>query len=145
VRTTAVDSTGVVCARSTLPFPRLAGLVPLADDFFSAVSRDVVPDERYRALAFHFRTGLSLNQRLERIARVTGVERQGFVHVAEHRAALPSPILGHADIVRVLDESLLHSGVYLTGNYFGGLAIEDCVLRSRAEAQRLLAEQRYRE
>ena len=141
VRTTAIDSTGVVCASSALSFPRLAGLVPLEDDFFSAVSRDVVPDDRYRAFAFHFRTGLSSGQRLERIARVLGTKPQSFAQVTEHRASLPSPALGHADIVRALDKSLVRSGLHVTGNYFGGLAIEDCVLRSRAEAERLLAEQ----
>jgi oxygen-dependent protoporphyrinogen oxidase len=140
VRTATVDSTGVVCARSDLSLPRFAGLVPLDDDFFSAVTRDVVPDERYRALAFHFRAGLTLDQRLARIAGVLGTEPRRFAQVSELRSVLPSPSLGHAGIVRALDENLVRSGMYVTGNYFGGLAIEDCVQRSRAEAQRWLAE-----
>ena len=140
VRTTTIDSTGVAFAKRDLPFPRLAGLVPLDDVFFSAVSRDVVPDERFRALAFHFRAGLGLDERLERIAAVTGAQRERFALVGEHRSCLPSPALGHGDIVRALDESIAASGVYLTGNYFGGLAIEDCVLRSLAESRRLLSE-----
>jgi protoporphyrinogen/coproporphyrinogen III oxidase len=142
VRTTAIDSTGVVFAKPALPLPRLAGLVPLDDVFFSAVSRDVVPDEQRRALAFHFRTGLSPEERLQRIAAVTGAARESFTLVAEHHASLPSPALGHGDIVRAIDESLAGTRVYVTGNYFGGLAIEDCVLRSTAEARRLLNENR---
>jgi UDP-galactopyranose mutase len=142
VRTTALDSVGVVFAKRDLTRPRLAGLVPQGDVFFSAVSRDVVPDAHRRALAFHFRAGLAREARLGRIAAVTGVPRPSFALVAEHHACLPSPALGHANIVRALDESLAGARVYVTGNYFGGLAIEDCVLRSVAEARRLLSENR---
>jgi oxygen-dependent protoporphyrinogen oxidase len=142
VRTTAIASTGVVFAKSELAFPRLAGLVPLDDVFFSAVSRDVVQDEGSRALAFHFRAGLSQDERLDRIAAVTGTERKSFRSVAEHQSVLPSPELGHADIVAAIDAALAGSGIYVTGNYFGGLAIEDCVLRSSSETARLLSESR---
>lgn len=140
VNTTAVDSIGVVLAKPDLPWPRLMGLAPRNDLFFSIVSRDVVPHERFRALAFHFRAGLGLDERLTRIATVTGVERARFVAMAERRSLLPSPTLGHAAIVRDLDQSIAGSRIYVTGNYFGGLAIEDCVQRSRAEAERLLGE-----
>jgi UDP-galactopyranose mutase len=140
VRTTAIDSTGVILAKQDLPWPRLAGLVPLDDVFFSAVSRDVVPDDRFRALTFHFRTGLHLEERLDRIAAITGANKASFAEVAEHRSCLPSPALGHAEIVRAIDQAIAGSRIYVTGNYFGGLAIEDCVLRSRAEVERLLGE-----
>ena len=142
VRTTAIVSTGVAFARNDLALPRIAGLVPIDDDFFSAVSRDVVPDDRFRALAFHFRTGLSLDERLDRIAQVTGASREAFLQVSEHETSLPSPGLGHADIVRAMDQGIAGSRIYVTGNYFGGLAIEDCVLRSAAEARRLINENR---
>ena len=140
VRITKIISTGVALARDALPLPRIAGLVPIDDDFFSAVSRDVVPDDRFRALAFHFRTGLTLDERLNRIAEVTGASREAFVHVSEHESSLPSPELGHANIVRAIDQGIAGTRVYVTGNYFGGLALEDCVLRSTAEARRLLNE-----
>jgi oxygen-dependent protoporphyrinogen oxidase len=142
VRNAAIVSTGVVFAKEDLVFPRLAGLVPIDDVFFSVVSRDVVPDDKFRALAFHFRTGLSLDQRLDRIAEVTGASRKTFVHVAEHGTTLPSPDLGHTDIVRAIDQGIAGSRVYITGNFFGGLAVEDCALRSAAEAARLVSESR---
>ncbi len=140
VHTAAIVSTGVVFAKKDLAFPRLAGLVPIEDVFFSAVSRDVVPDDRFRALAFHFRTGFTLDERLDRIAKVTGASRSTFVHVSEHASSLPSPGLGHADIVRDIDQGIAGSRVYVAGNFFGGLAIEDCVLRATAEAGRLVSE-----
>ena len=37
--------------------PPLAGLIAVDDDFYSMVSRDYLPDERYRGFAFHFRHG----------------------------------------------------------------------------------------
>jgi protoporphyrinogen oxidase len=145
VRTSAIVSTGVVFAKKDLAFPRLAGLVPIDGAFYSAVSRDVVPDDRLRALSFHFRTGLTLDERLDRIAKATGANREAFRHVSEHETSLTSPRLGHSDLVHAIDRGIAGSHVYITGNFFGGLAIEDCVLRSAAEAGRLLDENRRRE
>jgi protoporphyrinogen oxidase len=52
---------------------------------------------------------------------------------------LPSPRAGHADLVRRIDGLLAGERLLLTGNWFGGLAIEDCLARSAAEAERLAA------
>jgi UDP-galactopyranose mutase len=41
--------------------------------------------------------------------------------------------------VAEIDRLLQGQPLALTGNYFNGLAIEDCVLRSKAEWQRLAA------
>jgi protoporphyrinogen oxidase len=144
IRTTTVDTTGVALDASNLALPRLAGLVPLDDLFFSAVSRDVVEDggPDLRGLAFHFREGLGRDERLDRIVQVTGARKDAFLTVAEHRSRLPSPRLGHAEIVVAIDQAIAGSRVYVTGNYFGGLAIEDCVLRSVAEVRRLVSESR---
>lgn len=50
---------------------------------------------------------------------------------------LPSPVLGHDRTIAELDRMLAGTRLSLTGNYFEGLAIEDCVLRSRAEWARV--------
>lgn len=142
IHTTAIDTTGVAVRAVDVAIPRLAGLVPLDDVFFSAVSRDVVPDQDWRGLAFHFRAGLGRDERLARVAAVMGARPASFAEVVEHRATLPSPALGHADIVAAIDASIAGKRLYVTGNYFGGLAIEDCVVRSAAESRRLLSENR---
>jgi protoporphyrinogen oxidase len=135
-----IESVGVVAEARHLRLPRLAGIVPVDDTFFSVVTRDVVPDERLRAFTFHFRAGLSLDERIDRICAVIGVGRGQLACVAVHATSLPSLSLGHAGIAEEIDRCLPKSGLYVTGNYFGGLAIEDCSLRSAREAERLVAE-----
>jgi protoporphyrinogen oxidase len=140
IQTAKIESVGVVAEARHVRLPRLAGIVPVDDTFFSVVTRDVVPDENLRAFTFHFRTGLTLDERIDRICAVIGVGRSQLACVATHATSLPSLALGHAAIAEEIDRRLPRSGLYITGNYFGGLAIEDCSLRSAKEAERLIAE-----
>jgi len=140
IQTAKIESVGVVAEAHRVQLPRLAGIVPINDTFFSVVTRDVVPDERLRAFTFHFRAGLTLDERIDRICAVIGVGRSQLACVATHATSLPALALGHAAIAEEIDRRLPGSGLYITGNYFGGLAIEDCSLRSAKEAERLLAE-----
>ncbi len=139
VGTAEVESTGVVVRADAVSLPALAGIVPAQDIFRSAVSRDVVADPNWRAFTFHFPAGVARADRLERIAGVIGVPQSAFEAVADGRASLPSPVLGHAATVAAVDDALAGGRVALTGNYFAGLALEDCISRSHAEAQRTLA------
>ena len=133
-----VESLGLVVPRAKVEHvPYATFLIPLADRFHSVVTRDVVPDDDWRAFTFHFRPGLGPDQRLQRATEVLGIRRGDVESHAERRAELPSPRLGHAELVRELDRALAGTPVALTGNWFGGLSIEDCVLRSRAESERV--------
>ena len=140
IQVAKIESVGVVAEARQVALPRLAGIVPVDDTFFSVVTRDVVPDEHLRAFTFHFRAGVSLDERIARICAVTGLGRDQFAYVATHATSLPSLSLGHAGLTEEIDRHLPASGLYITGNYFGGLAIEDCSLRSAKEANRALAE-----
>ena len=140
IQVTAVSSTGVVVRREATPLEPMAFLIPLDDDrFYSAVSRDTVPDPTWRAFAFHFKPGLSAEQGLALAAEVLKVERGSLEHVVRRSVELPSPRLGHPELVAALDRALASAPLFVTGNYFDGLSIEDCVARSRLESARLLA------
>jgi len=140
VKMAALETVGVALPREKVRLPEVAFLVPAADDlFWSAVSRDPVPDPRLRAFAFHFRTGHTREARLSRIAEVLGCAEGDFLHAADKTTMLPSPVLGHGDMVAELDRLLAGQKLAVTGNYFDGLAIEDCVVRSRAEWRRVSA------
>jgi oxygen-dependent protoporphyrinogen oxidase len=128
-----------VLPREKAWMPECAFLVPVDDAFFSCVTRDPFPDARYRAFAFHFRPGTGRADRLRRVAEVLRVAEGDFLHLAEKRVSLPSPERDHAAAVHEIDRQLGPTGLLLTGNYFDGLAIEDCVARSNAEWARASA------
>ncbi len=140
IRVSTVDNVGVALRRESTPLEPLAGIVPVDGSFYSAVSRDPVPDPTWRGFALHARPGLAFEEALRRIAQVLKTDREKLEHVAHSQAQLPSPVLGHAEVVRAVDQAIAGSPIYVTGNYFSGLSIEDCVLRSRCEAKRLIGE-----
>jgi UDP-galactopyranose mutase len=137
VKTVAVDSVGVVLPRQKAWMPECAFLVPVDDTFHSCVTRDPFPHPSLRAFAFHFRPGQTRAERLRRLCEVLRVTEQDFLHLAEKQVTLPSPALGHGEVVAEIDRCLAGGRLAVTGNYFEGLAIEDCVLRSNAEWRRV--------
>lgn len=114
-------------------------LVPKKDAFHSIVTRDSVPDAEWRAFSFHFRPGLTAEERLERATRVLGLTRADVEEAAEKKTVLPSPVLGHEAIVAEIDRLSAGKRLCVLGNWFGGLSIEDCVDRSRSEWKRVEA------
>lgn len=141
IREATVDTIGVVVrADKVAAVPYSTFLIPRGDIFHSVVTRDVVPDPTWRGFVFHFQPGHPEDEMLARVTALLGASRTDLAHVTRRRTVLPSPILGHRDMVASLDAALasLPSGrLAVTGNWFAGLAIEDCVLRSRAEWQRV--------
>lgn len=136
IRISRIESTGVVVRKETVSLPQFAGLIPKDDIFFSVVSRDILPDEHYRGFTFHFRAGLKKADKMKRICEVLGTDK--FEGLSENTAVLPSPVLGHDQLIRDVSRMLDGRHIYLTGNYFSGLAIEDCVARSLTEFTRLM-------
>ena len=139
VKMTAVETVGVVVPRAKVRLPEMAFLVPAHDIFWSAVTRDTVPDAERRAFAFHFRTGHTDAEKMGRIGELLGVGAADLLDRGQRMTVLPSPQLGHDHTVAELDRLLAGSRLALTGNYFEGLAIEDCVGRSAGEWARVAA------
>jgi protoporphyrinogen oxidase len=131
-----VETLGVIIKKEETKIGPVAALAAADDLFYSFVSRDTFPDPAYRGFAFHFKAGKgSRESRLSRIADVLGTRNFEQIVTAEH--VIPSLRLGHGKIVAELDALLADTQLLLTGNYFTGLAIEDCVSRSLAESNRL--------
>jgi UDP-galactopyranose mutase len=135
-----VETMAVALPREKTTLPEMAFLVPVNDLFYSAVTRDPVPGARLRGFAFHFKPGHAREERMRRIEEVLGAGRETFVDVAESSVVLPAPARGHADAVMRIDRALEGSRLAVTGNFFDGLALEDCVLRSKAEWSRVRRE-----
>ena len=135
-----IETVGVAVPKQLLQLPPLAGIIPSDDDFYSAVSRDSVPHDSYRGFSFHFKSGrLPLDAKLQRIAQVLRVRPEELQQVVQRESSLPSPVVGHGALTAEIDRSLAATKLFLTGNYFAGMAIEDCIVRSGKEFARLSA------
>jgi len=133
-----VETLGVVIRKEETKIVPIAALAATDDIFYSFVSRDTFPDPLYRGFAFHFKAGKgSREARLARIAEVLGT--RSFEHIATAEHVIPSLRLGHRETIAEIDSLLAKTPLLLTGNYFTGVAIEDCVSRSLQECQRLVS------
>jgi len=137
VKTVSVDSLGVVLPRARCWLPEVAFVIPAQDMFFSAVTRDPFPDPERRAFTFHFRAGHAREEQLRRMSEVLRFPVPELGTPLTRQTLLPAPALGHDRIVAQLDRLLAGRRLALTGNYFQGLAIEDCVSRSFGEFARI--------
>jgi len=135
-----IESVGVAVAKEKLAIPLLAGIIPADDDFYSAVSRDTVPHATLRGFSFHFKSGrLPMQAKLQRIAQVLRVKPEELEQAVQRESCLPSPVLGHGKLTGEIDQSIAGEKLFVTGNYFAGMAVEDCIVRSRKEFERLSA------
>lgn len=136
----AVESMGVAVKKEAVSIERVAGIIPAEDSFYSAVSRDTVPHDRYRGFTFHFRPGAADHEaKIRRVCEVLGVRRGQLEHVIHKENAVPCLRLGHGELISAIDSLVAGTRLLLTGNYFSGMAIEDCVIRSLKEFSRLRA------
>ena len=145
IQTAPVESVGVALPADRVSLPPVAGLIGRNEAFYSVVSRDTAPDPAHRGFTFHFRPGvLDEEGKLNRIAQVLNVPRAAFSseNVATRLNQLPVLRVGHGEWMSAVERTLAGSRLALTGNYFTGVAIEDCVTRSRVEFERLRREAR---
>lgn len=139
IKVETVESAGIVINKELIQLPPVAGLIPYSDSFYSVVTRDTVRHDKYRGFTFHFRPGLvSREGKLKRIAEVLGVDQGQLAPLVELKNFVPALKVGHNTLVSQMEQALSGSRLFLTGNYFDGLAIEDCVTRSLKEFHRLM-------
>jgi hypothetical protein len=135
-----IETLVLIFRTSDLGLKPIAGLIAIDDAFYSAVSRDFLPDPAYRGFAFHFRPGvLDTQAKLERACIALGTTPRRIAAQAEVRNRLPALRVGHGSRVHALDRCLADTRLAVTGNWFLGVSIEDALTRSRAESDRLFA------
>jgi protoporphyrinogen oxidase len=138
LRQADVDSVGVVVRKANVSLKPVAAIISPNDIFYSMVSRDTVKDDNFRGFTFHFKPGLDDKTKFRRITEVLGVSMPKIEHTVTKMNVVPSLRKGHRDWVKKIDNLLVgNSNLLLTGNYYGGMAIEDCVVRSLAEFNRM--------
>jgi protoporphyrinogen/coproporphyrinogen III oxidase len=133
-----IETLVLVVRNEDLKLPPMAGLIAVEDAFYSAVSRDFLPDGAYRGFAFHFRPGaLTEDAQVVRACAVLGVEPALIAAQSRVSNKLPALRAGHTDLVERLDAALAGKRLAITGNWFLGVSMEDALTRSRSESDRL--------
>lgn len=138
--TVEVESVGVLVKKADINLEPLAGVIAPDNAFYSLVSRDTVKHKDYRGFTVHFKAQkLPEADKRQLICKVLGIENSAILDWVEKTNVLPALRLEHESLLQNLDEQLKELPLAITGNYFNGVSIEDCVTRSVVEFERLRA------
>jgi protoporphyrinogen oxidase len=132
-----IDTQVLVLDKAAVGVDALAGFISVDGSFLSAVSRDFLDDPGLRGFAFHF-PGDQLDEaaRIDAACKAIDADPARVKAKISVRNRLPALRKGHAEQITALDQALSGTRVGLTGNWFLGVSIEDCVTRSRSEHER---------
>lgn len=137
-----LTSIGVVIAKEKLNhIKNIAGLIGKQQFFYSALSRDVVGHDKYRAIVFHCKAGSRYNtdDLINKITELLKISGEDILHTTIKKNSLPCYNKNHDSFIKELEDSLsAYNNVFITGNFFDRLAVENCIRRSNHQADTLL-------
>ena len=132
-----IISRGNVVAKEKVDFESVSFVIPLQGPCFSMVTRDVMSHKESRGFAFHFEDDkISKEEQEQFMSELLGVEKADLGETIEATHKLPLLTLGHKERIQEIQDLSEQAGIYLCGNYFSGLSLEDCVERSVNEFER---------
>ncbi|MDU1890861.1 MAG: FAD-dependent oxidoreductase [Dysgonomonas sp.] len=133
------ESLNVMVSKDKLDIDNVAGIIPVSDDFMSAVSRDLIEDENLRSFTFHFEKGKkSEKEKLDIVCNVLNITENDIIESKIIQHTLPALGIQHLDMAGQIEKGRVRDGIYVLGNYFYGLSLEDCIHRSKDEFDRFL-------
>ncbi|MDR1882781.1 MAG: FAD-dependent oxidoreductase [Prevotella sp.] len=131
------ESLNVIVPKDKPATGNVAGIISVSGDFLSAVSRDLVEDEKLRSFTFHFENGKKdEGGKFDVVCKVLGISPSDILEWKTARHTLPSLRMPHLDMAGQVETVKKSNDVYILGNYFYGLSMEDCVNRSFHEFER---------
>ncbi len=76
------------------------------------------------------------------LADIIGIAAEpDFVRIYRHEMAIPQYTVGHVERLRNIDASLgKHHGLFLTGNAYRGIGVNDCIENSAKLAEKIIEE-----
>lgn len=130
-------STNVIVPSSKLNLKLIAGIINTSDLFMSSVTGDLLGVKEVRSFTFHFENEITDKERLDIICKVLKINKEDILEEKTVSHSLPALKYENIDAIGELKKQLEHQkDIYILGNYFYGLSIEDCVHRSKDEANR---------
>lgn len=134
------SSVAVMVKRDKLKLDECAGWIGVQGDFYSMVSADPVNSlDSYRGFTFHFKPNVgSKQEQVEKIRKMLNVGLKDIKHIIYKENTLPIIAKQHFQQAQKIDMALQAKSLGLSGNYFYGMSIEDCVQRSFSEVNRMM-------
>jgi len=140
--TSNLTSIGVVADKKNLKqIKELSGLIGKEQFFYSAVSRDIIADEKLRAIVFHCKEHTNdENTLILKITELLKITKNQILHTEIKHQTLPKYDKNHTNFIATLNDELKNQeNLYITGNFFDRLAIENCIRKSNSEFNRLIS------
>ena len=134
-------SAGVLIACDSASFRPLNGIIPLSEEWFSAVSCDGFPEGclASRGITFHFPDNKQTDEALlDIIYRTLQVSPADLLRFVRTQHVLPAMRPEHTGMAARVEAARRDNRIFLLGNYYYGLSLEDCVIRAEEEARRYL-------
>jgi oxygen-dependent protoporphyrinogen oxidase len=140
---TSAPSLAVACETGPLHLKPLAGSITSGEQFRSFITNDTKEStDQDRSFTFHFKP-MSTNHASLKTAIKNALSLKEETKVAilkEKLNLMPTlSIEAHQEMLQLEQELATNPNLYMTGNYFGGVSLEDCLQRSQEEFNRLLA------
>jgi oxygen-dependent protoporphyrinogen oxidase len=84
--------------------------------------------------------GLLLSRVQDDLRLIMGIEAEpDFVRIFKHQQAIPQYVAGHGERLAALEAlAATHPGLFLTGNAFRGVGLNDCVASSQLTVERAM-------
>lgn len=137
-----LTSIGIVVSKDKLKHIKdIAGLIGKEQFFYSAVSRDVIKHPNLRAIVFHCKSqpNLEMKNIRNKATGVLGISTKDIIHAHTKQNSLPCYNKNHDIFIKDLEDALTkHKNLFITGNFFDRLAIENCIRRSNHQASKLI-------
>ncbi|MCF6767301.1 FAD-dependent oxidoreductase [Thiotrichales bacterium 19S11-10] len=134
ISSSKIYSIGLVFHHSDcMHIPKLAGLIGKGDaPFYSVVSRDVIAHPIYRGFTCHMKPNTSINQKqlIGQACQALGLSQEKAIEIFCKVNEVPQLSVKHLPLVRKISSLTKGLDIYLTGNYFKRLALEDCLGQS---------------
>lgn len=131
-----IESRTVVLPKEKLNFDPVSFIIPLQGPCFSMVTRDVMTHDNMRGFAFHFEENHIGKEEQEKFMTELLCLDSLDAETVEAKHKLPLIKIGHTERMAKIKHLAEETGIYITGNYFNGLSLEDCVERSKQEFER---------
>lgn len=132
----SIESRTVVLPKEKLNFDPVSFIIPLQGPCFSMVTRDVMTHDNMRGFAFHFEENHIGKEEQEKFMTELLCLDSLDAETVEAKHKLPLIKIGHTERMAKIKHLAEETGIYITGNYFNGLSLEDCVERSKQEFER---------